>query len=175
MSMNADRTPPGRDARDRVRVGVAEFAVATGDTLLATSGLGSCVGVALADPGRGVAGLAHVMLPETPENRTDDDPASPAKFATTGVERLLAAVEDAGGDREAIEAKLAGGSRMFDFTGVSEAVGRRNVDATRAALSDGDVPVVAEDVGGSHGRSLVVDPASWTLTVTSTHDGEVVL
>ena len=173
MSMNADRHPPSGDASDRVRVGVAEFAVATGDTLLATSGLGSCVGVALADPERNVAGLAHVMLPSEPAEGSES--SKPAKFVERGVERLLASVEDADGSVGSVEAKLAGGSRMFDFSGVSEAVGQRNVDAAQAALSDRGVPVVAEDVGGSHGRSLVVDPASWTLTVTSTHDGEVVL
>jgi len=173
MSMNADRHPPSGDAPDRLRVGVAEFAVATGGTLLATSGLGSCVGVALADPRRNVAGLAHVMLPSEPDDGGES--AKPAKFAERGVERLLAAIEDAGGDADSVEAKLAGGSRMFDFSGVSEAVGQRNVDAVRSALSVRDVPVVAEDVGGSHGRSLVVDPTSWTLTVTSADDGEVML
>ncbi|WP_115863779.1 chemotaxis protein CheD [Halorussus litoreus] len=184
MSTDADSPLSGDDDADpgRVRVGVAELAVASGDSLLATSGVGSCVGVAVADPSEGVAGLAHVMLPERADageegTATDEsvETSKPAKSAVSGVENLLAAVEEAGGNLDSVEAKLAGGSRMFDFSGVSEGVGRRNVEAVRTALDERDVDVVAEDVGGSHGRSLRVDPESWTLTVTSAHDGEVVL
>lgn len=171
--MTVERHPVADGARDRVKVGVAEFAVATDDTLLTTSGLGSCVGVAVADPNAGVAGLAHVMLPAVPEGRSD--PAKPAKAAAPGVERLLNAVENAGGDSDDVEAKLAGGSRMFDFSGVSEGVGERNVERAREALSDRNVPVVAEDVGGDYGRSLELCPETWTLTVTSAHEGVVEL
>lgn len=173
MSMDAERPSSFRDSPDRVRVGVAEFAVASGDTLLTTSGLGSCVGIAVADPTRNIAGLAHVMLPEAPKERADN--GKPAKSAASGVEHVLDALKDAGGDSDSIEAKLAGGSQMFDFSGVSEAVGERNVEAARAALTDRDVSVVAQDVGGSHGRSLSLDPSTWTLSVTSANDGEVTL
>ncbi|WP_276278887.1 chemotaxis protein CheD [Halorussus caseinilyticus] len=169
--MTTERQPLTDDAPDRVKVGVAELAVASGDTRLTTSGLGSCVGVAVGDPTAGVAGLAHVMLPEA----TGDDRGKPAKSADIAVERLIAAVEDAGADPALTEAKLAGGSRMFDFSGVSEGVGERNVERTRQALEDRDVPVVAEDVGGGHGRSLVLVPETWTLTVTSTHQGDETL
>jgi len=166
-------TPPAEDADSnedapgRVRVGVAELAVATGDTRLTTSGLGSCVGVAVADPPAEIAGLAHVMLPEP----TSGNEAKPAKSMARGVEGLLGAVEDAGGHPDRLEAKIAGGSQMLDFSGVSEGVGERNVESAREALSDRGVPVVAEDVGGGHGRSLEVVPETWTLTVTSAHEG----
>jgi chemotaxis protein CheD len=155
---------------DRVRVGVAELAVASGETRLTTSGLGSCVGVAVADPERAIAGLAHVMLPELPEGR--DETERPAKVVTEGVERLLTAVESAGGEQSRVEAKLAGGSRMFDFSGVGDGVGERNVERSRDALAAADVPVVADDVGGEHGRSLELHPETWTLAVRSTHEGD---
>lgn len=167
MSMDVGQRITRDDPTDRVRVGVAELAVATGDTKLTTSGLGSCVGVALVDPGSDVAGLAHVMLPELPRDREATD--KPAKSARGGVERLFDAVESAGADPERVEAKLAGGSQMFDFSGVGEAVGRRNVATVREALADVDVPVVGDDVGGDYGRSLELHPASGTLTVQSAH------
>ena len=173
MNVTTDSLPFADDAPDRVKVGVAEFAVATGDTLLTTSGLGSCVGVAVADPTASVAGLAHVMLPELPEGR--GDPAKPAKAAAEGVERLLTAVETAGGDPDTVEAKLAGGSRMFDFSGVGEGVGQRNIERVREALADRAVSVVGEDVGGTYGRSLELRPETWTLTVTSAHEEVVEL
>ncbi|PSP54429.1 chemotaxis protein CheD [Halobacteriales archaeon QS_1_67_19] len=163
--MTAERRSP-TDGIDRVKVGVAELAVADGGQRVTTSGLGSCVGVALADPAAELAGLAHVMLPES----TDAD-RKPAKTVAGGIERLLADLEAAGGDPNRFEAKLAGGSEMFEFSGVGEGVGERNVARARAELVGRGVPIVAEDVGGSHGRSLELCPATWTLTVTSAHEG----
>lgn len=167
MSMTTERHPLTEDALDRVKVGVAELDVATGNTVLSTSGLGSCIGVAVADPTADVAGLAHVMLPEP----TGDDRDKPAKSVEVGIEALLSAVEANGGGPDGIEAKLAGGSQMFDFSGVGQAVGERNVERAREVLAARDVEIVAEDVGGSHGRSLELRPDTWTLTVSSAHDG----
>jgi len=167
MSMTTEHQPTTEDDPDKVRVGVAELAVASGDTRLTTSGLGSCVGIALADPLTGIAGLAHVMLPD----QTSEEEAKPAKSMSSGVEKLVAAVEDAGGNLDDFEAKIAGGSQMFDFSGVSEGVGQRNIERARETLADRDVPIVAEDVGGGHGRSLELVPETWTLTVTSAHQG----
>jgi chemotaxis protein CheD len=168
MSMTTEHHFLSEDGPDRIRVGVAELAVASGDTRLTTSGLGSCVGIALADPFAGIAGLAHVMLPES---TSEADEAKPAKSMARGVEKLVVALEDAGGDLDDFEAKIAGGSKMFDFSGVGDGVGARNVERARETLADCDVPVVAEDVGGSHGRSLELVPETWTLTVTSAHQG----
>jgi chemotaxis protein CheD len=155
-------------ATDRIKVGVAGLAVSTDATRITTSGLGSCVGIAIADTEANVAGLAHAMLPSTSGNASR---AKPAKVVSEGIEQLLTEMESAGADRDRVEAKLAGGSRMLDFSGVGEAVGERNVERARTVFTDLGVPVVAEDVGGSHGRSLVLHPVEWTLTVTSAHEG----
>ena len=50
---------------DEIAVRMGELAVssAPGEVLLSI-GLGSCIGLALVDQRRGIAGLAHVMLPE---------------------------------------------------------------------------------------------------------------
>ncbi|MFB6146723.1 MAG: chemotaxis protein CheD [Halobacteriaceae archaeon] len=146
---------PGADSEsadrpDRVKVGIAEYAVADGDTELTTSGLGSCVGVALYDPDSDVAGMVHVMLPAAAGS---DGP--PAKFADAGVELLLAEMERAGADPDAIRAKIAGGSDMLDLESDDLAVGERNVVAVENALATAGVEVVAADVEGDGGRSLV--------------------
>lgn len=146
-------------ADERVRVGIAEYAVVEAGTALVTAGLGSCVGVAVHDPGAGLGGLLHVMLPAADGGTGGPD----AKYADTGVDALLTAVVDRGADPDALRAKLAGGSDMLSFSG--DAIGDRNVAATRAALDARDVPVVATDVGGSDGRTLVFHPGSGRLDV----------
>lgn len=55
-------------------VGMGELAVGFSGDCLAALGLGSCVSVALADPERKVAGLAHVMLPDSENSRIEPLP-----------------------------------------------------------------------------------------------------
>jgi len=142
------------------KVGIGELAVSADGTTLQTMGVGSCLGVAVYDPGAGVGGLAHVMLPAA-----DGEPANPVRYTDAGIRKLVAAVVEAGADRNALVAKVAGGSRMFDFSGDSGDVGERNALVARETLSELGVPIEGLDVGGDYGRSLRFDPASGALVV----------
>lgn len=135
---------------DRIKVGIAEYEVTTSGSVLTTSGLGSCIGVALHDPETGISGLVHAMLPSA----ADDQDGSPAKFADGGTEHLLEELERTGADLDSVEAKIAGGSAMLDFSDRGAGIGERNVDRARSVLAAHDIPIVAEDVGGDHGRSV---------------------
>jgi chemotaxis protein CheD len=148
---------------ERVKVGIAEYDVTKNGAALTTSGLGSCIGVALHDETVPVSGLVHVMLPSA----EDMDDANPAKFADTGVETLVDALEAEGGDRSAMIAKIAGGSDMLDFSESGSGIGQRNVEQVKATLESYGIPLVGEDVGGDHGRSLRLEGASGDLVVKS--------
>ena len=155
---------------ERVKVGVADYAVAAGHATLVTSGLGSCVGIALADADAEVAGLAHAMLPSAEARDPDsDDGRQTGKYVDTAVPDLLDEMVDRGADRSRIEARLAGGSAMFDFSSADGGVGERNVAAAEAALEAVAVPIVATDVGGDHGRSLTLDAQTGALSVRRAH------
>jgi chemotaxis protein CheD len=82
------------------------------------------------------------------------------------VPALVAALRELGASD--LQAKLAGGSDMFEFSSTDESVGERNVAAVEAELADAGIPVVARDVGGDHGRSLDFDVATGELHVSST-------
>ncbi|HEX4805260.1 MAG TPA: hypothetical protein VFU94_05110 [Conexibacter sp.] len=122
---------------------------------LVSMGLGSCVGVALVDRERAVAGLAHVMLPVA-----NAAYSAPAKFADRAVPALLAGVERLGARREEMVAVLAGGAQMFGGAasgpGVGFDLGARNEAAVRAALAGAGVPVRAAATGGGRGRTVRV-------------------
>lgn len=135
-----------------------------GDELV-SMGLGSCVGVALLDRERAVAGLAHVMLP-----LANAAYSAPAKFADRAVPALLAGVERLGARRAAIVAVLAGGAQMFSAgrapTGLAGLdLGARNEAAVRAALADAGVPVRAAATGGGRGRTVRVLVGAATVSV----------
>lgn len=155
-------TPTERARPDRVKVGIAEYEVTTDGTELTTSGLGSCIGVALHDPEAGAAGLVHVMLPTAADNE-----GARAKFADTGVEILVEAMETAGADRSRMVAKIAGGSDMLDFTENGATIGARNATKVRETLERFSIPIDGEDIGGDHGRSLRLEPRTGDLVIKS--------
>ena len=156
---------------ERVKVGIAEYEVASGDAVLTTSGLGSCLGVATHDAAAGVAGLVHVMLPSRDEMEGENE----AKFADSGIRALVAAMEREGADPGTMEAKIAGGSDMLDFSRNGSGIGVRNVEVGRETLAEFDIPVVGEDVGGEHGRSLRLETDTGDLTVKSANRDSLTL
>jgi len=154
---------------ERVKVGIAEYRVASGDAVLTTSGLGSCLGVAIYDDAAGVAGLVHAMLPSQAEM---EETGNDAKFADSGIRRLVGDLEGEGAERTRMEAKLAGGSDMLDFSESGPGIGARNAEMGRRTLAEFDIPVVAEDVGGERGRSLRLEVDTGDLVVKSANRDE---
>ncbi|RKD98335.1 chemotaxis protein CheD [Halopiger aswanensis] len=145
-----------------IPVGVAEYAV-TGETRpLKTSGVGSCVAVALHDPDHEVSGLLHFMLPESDSR---DRPEPDAKFADTGLEAMLDEFEREGGVADRSWAKLVGGATMIEFSGAGGSIGDQNVAAAKALLEAHGIPVRAVEVGGSAGRSITFDPTNGEVVV----------
>ena len=141
-----------------VRMGELAISNTKGDVLL-SRGLGSCIGLAVVDRRAGAAGLAHIVLPET-----SGSPAFSAlnKFADQAVPALLDGLHELGGSRVFMQAYLVGGASMF--ASVAD-IGERNASAVRRLLAGRRVPVAAEEVGGSMGRTIRVDVASGEVSV----------
>jgi len=152
--------------KERVKVGVSDAEVTSRDVTLVTSGLGSCLGVALYDPQSDIGGLLHAMLPESA-----DHPGPPEKFVVDGIDQMIDDLDRAGASRRSIRAKLAGASSMLDLETESASVGEQNVDAAHRALTARNVPIEDADTGGSNGRSLQFEPAEGELLVSSA-DGD---
>jgi len=156
---------------ERLKVGIAEYQVTTDRAVLTTSGLGSCIGVALYDEPTGAAGLVHVMLPTA----EDVEGGNRAKFADTGVTELVEALEATGASQRTMTAKIAGGSDMLDFSENGSSIGSRNLEQVRTTLEEFDIPITGEDVGGDHGRSLRLESETGDLIVKSANTESVVL
>ena len=156
---------------ERLKVGIAEYQVTTDTAVLTTSGLGSCIGVALYDEPTGAAGLVHVMLPTA----EDVEGGNRAKFADTGVTELVEALEATGASQRTMQAKIAGGSDMLDFSEDGSSIGSRNLEQVRLTLEEFGIPIIGEDVGGDHGRSLRLESETGDLVVKSANTDSVVL
>jgi chemotaxis protein CheD len=135
-----------------VRMGELAVSRIPGDVLVSI-GLGSCIGLALVDRARSLAGLAHVMLPES---TGPTDAASRHKFADLAVPALLDKLVGLGATPPRLEAVLVGGAKMFAFGGSSLDIGARNEEATLAQLKRRGIKVVARATAGTKGRTIRV-------------------
>lgn len=150
-----------------VKVGMAELDTITGQGLIRTTGLGSCVGVTLFDQQRKIAGLAHVMLPSSDIAR--EGTLNIAKYADTALPELVQRLSDLGAAKSKLVAKMAGGAQMFTFGGKGDSmrIGPRNVDSCKLMLSKLNIPLIAEDTGGNYGRTIELDLESGILFIRS--------
>lgn len=157
--------------RQLIKVGMADLDVASGGALLRTTGLGSCVGLTLYDPALKIGGMAHVMLPSSGIAR--ERRLNAAKYADTALPELIDRMEHAGAHTERLLAKMAGGAQMFAFSGGGDSmrIGPRNAEACAAMLAKLGIPLLAQDTGGSFGRTIELDTASGTLLIRSVQFG----
>jgi chemotaxis protein CheD len=136
-----------------VIVGMADLNVTKAPGALTTLGLGSCVGIALYDSRVKVAGLAHIMLPDS---KSIQNNSNIAKFADTALVKLISDMVRLGAKREFMKAKIAGGAQMFAFNSTNDSmrIGDRNVDATIRLLKQAGIPLLAQETGANFGRTV---------------------
>jgi len=146
------------------RVGIAELRLARAPTVLKAYGLGSCLAITLYDPALRLGALAHSLLPQA---RRGELPEPPVKYVDVAIERMIEELVGAGAEVARMQAKLAGGANMFESAYVTliDSIGVRNVRSARQSLAARDIPLVSEDVGGNHGRSVEFHLASGQLLV----------
>jgi chemotaxis protein CheD len=134
-------------------VRVADLRVGTGQDVLVTVGLGSCVAILLYDPVARVGGLAHILLPSQALSRTDHNAA---KFPQTAIPALVDLMAREGASPRRLTGRLAGGASMFATLAAPGTIqmGERNVVACRQVLHAQGIPLVGESVGGDYGRTV---------------------
>ncbi len=154
-----------------VKVGIADMKLVKTPDRIRTAGLGSCVGLVIYDIDKKVAGLAHVMLPESSLSRVSN--FNPAKYADTAVEILVSQLIADGARKFALKAKMAGGAQMFQFAANNEMmrIGPRNVEAVRKELARLHICLVSEDVGGNSGRTIEFNPEDGLLEIKTVNQG----
>lgn len=136
-----------------IKVGMADMNTTYCPGILTTLGLGSCVGICLYDTYSKISGLVHIMLPNSTQIRNN---SNLAKFADTGIIKLMEDMIKMGAKQNRIVSKIAGGSQMFNFNDTSDImrIGIRNVMATKETLKQLNIPITAEDTGGNYGRTI---------------------
>ena len=139
-----------------IKVGIADLNLVLDPGIIMTIGLGSCIGIALYDNKLKVAGLSHIMLPDSTQFK---NVTNPMKFADSAIPILIDRMEKQGCKKQNIIAKIAGGASMFNFSDKSiiSDIGKRNSEAVKKSLNEIGIPIVAEDTGGNKGRTMILE------------------
>jgi len=149
-----------------IDVEMAQMAVAGSDTILKTSGVGSCIVITIYDSISKVGGMAHAMLASAKSKTHFGDTVATAreginegnldaKYADQAVEKLVAELEKLGGKKQNFKAKLIGGARMFKLlSGDKFGIGYQNTESAKHKLEELGIFIESEDTGGTIGRSV---------------------
>lgn len=157
-----------------VKVGIADLNVVLDPGKIMTIGLGSCIGIVLYDKVKKVAGLSHIMLPDSTQFKSV---TNPMKFADLAIPMLIEKMEKQGANKRNFVAKIAGGASMFNFTDKSiiSDIGKRNSDSVKEILKKEGIPIVAEETGGDKGRTMIVSATNGVVTLKVVGQGIIEL
>lgn len=147
-----------------VKVGIADLNLVLDPGTIMTIGLGSCIGIALYDRNLKVAGLAHIMLPDSTQFKTT---TNTMKFADLAIPILIEKMRTQGCQKRNITAKIAGGASMFNFSDKSiiSDIGKRNTEAVKKSLNEHGIPIIAEETGGNKGRTMILNASDGKVTL----------
>jgi chemotaxis protein CheD len=154
-----------------IHVGIADMKVSSGENILRTV-LGSCVGLCLYDHQKAIGGLSHIMLPSA---NIPNPP--PEKYADTALPLLLKKMQDSGADPKRMQAKIAGGAKMFNLPNGSTiaTIGMNNINKVEQLLKEMHITLLSKDVGGNYSRIVSFHLSSGEVKIKANGMPDVIL
>ncbi len=150
----------GGETSQRIPVGIGHLAIGSGPgPVFVAYGLGSCVGVCAFDADAGIGGMVHVLLPRADGKEAKE--GEPGRYGDTGVDALIHGLVKAGAAKRRLVVKIAGGAAVLGAANAEKfKIGERNVEAIKERLKLHGLWPVAEDTGGTKGRTLELHTSS---------------
>ena len=155
----------GRDGVRRVALGLGDWRVSNDpEEDLVCLGLGSCVALCVYDPVAHVAGMAHMVLPDSAAARPG---STGTKFVDIAIPTVMDQVSRLGGIGGRLRVSLVGGAHILAGAAFSSMpqIGSRNVEAAVAALEARHLKVESRETGGSAGRTVRLSVRTGELRV----------
>lgn len=136
-----------------------------GDIVI-THALGSCLGIAVHDPVANVGGVLHVMMPMSKVN-PEKAKLNPFMFVDTGVPAFFSQIYKAGGKKERLVVKVAGGANVQTNTKDRFEIGKRNHVVMKKLFWKNGILVEAEDVGANNARTMQLEIGTGRVTIST--------
>lgn len=148
-----------------INVGIGEYSIVSNDEnkVLKATGLGSCVGVFIYDKGRKIGGLAHILLPQSPNHKDKKS----LKYADVALNDLINDLINKGARKGNLVAKIVGGAQLYFVENDTLKIGERNIESVENILREMQIPILGRDVGGNYGRTMEAYIPDGRVRVTS--------
>lgn len=119
--------------------------------------LGSCVAVCLFDQKKEISAMCHYLLPLW----NNKGLASP-KYGNIAIKKIITSMVNKGCNKKDIVAKVFGGASFNDLTQLEEQylIGKNNINIAIDILSEENIKIVAQDLGGFKERKIWLNPPS---------------
>ncbi|MFH1414742.1 MAG: chemotaxis protein CheD [Elusimicrobiota bacterium] len=144
--------------------------IASGDSVLITSSLGSCIAVIIYEPKNKIGSLAHIMHSDSTQFQNI---TNPAKYADTAISKMLNTFINKGCSIKDLKSYIIGGANMFPTleSSVEKNIGQKNIEAARDILRKNNIKLAGRDTGGTYGRTVEFHINDGTITVKSLRQG----
>ena len=122
--------------------------------------LGSCISICMWHPVKRIGGMCHYMLPTRNVDFLRENIRLNGKYGDEAWEMFAREIRKANTKPSEYIVKLFGGSNMFlsrDADVPDIGVGNRNIELARKIISDFQLNLVSEDLGGNKPRRIHFD------------------
>ena len=154
-----------------IEVQMGKMEIAQSPDRLITRGLGSCLGITIYCPSKKAGVMVHPMLPDIDKSKIK---SNSSRFVNSAILLALEELDKRGCPRLNMEIKMFGGAHMFSFIAVDSAlnVGQKNIEMAHAVFKDLNIKIMAEEVGGTFGRTVELDLETGKVLVKTASWGE---
>ena len=157
------KNKPLGSTKIQVFINLGDFIIV--DTALVISTvLGSCVAVCLFDESNGIAGMNHFLLPKNLSGKEPSQEKISSRYGTVAMEKLIKGMLDLGANKSSLKAKVFGGSSLIQNSQKATIpIGQANIQFALEFLRTENISIVSQDVGGSAGRLIRFDTATFDV------------
>ncbi|WP_305043880.1 chemotaxis protein CheD [Geoalkalibacter sp.] len=139
---------------------------ASADAIVLSTLLGSCVAACLYDPVKRIIGMNHFLLCGTRSLSTLPLLLSESgRYGVHAMELLINDMLKLGAQRRHLRAKVFGGATIIAPKSTGPGVGELNCRFVREFLLNEKIPLMAEDLGGIHGRVIYFAQKDFSVLV----------
>jgi len=145
---------------DIIDVDTGQVAVKRGPFLLRANAIGSCIAVAAYDAKTGIAGMAHVMLPDKAPGKE----MLKTKYAFDSIEYLFDLMVQAGSNPADIEVCLVGAGNVLRKD--DDTICQCNIQSVTSILEERKIPIRGSVLGGTERKSALLDAETGSVSYT---------
>jgi len=148
----------------------------SGDSIVISTILGSCISVALVDSSKNMGGLNHFLLPQTtytPEISIIRNKS--ARYGVFAMELLINQLMKMGSNKDNLTAKVFGGGSVLNINENWKKIGQLNIQFILEFLTKERIPMTASDTGDFCGRKVFFFPDTGKVLVKKLQSQKIIL